>query len=99
MPDDSESDLPLPATASPPAADPSPTEDRPADAASQMNPDAPASLPGVPGYDILGVLGRGGMGVVYKARHRALRRLVALKMILDADHAGPAEQRRFQAEA
>src|SRR2546421_3059014 len=64
---------------------------------AQSQPGAP--LPEIPGYEVIAVLGRGGHGIVYRARHLILKRVAALKMLLTGEYASPAELARFTREA
>jgi hypothetical protein len=59
----------------------------------------PAHLPVIDGYEIGELLGRGGMGLVFKAVQKALKRSVALKIVVSGAHAGAEERARFRTEA
>src|SRR6516225_6373541 len=66
--------------------------------ATDLAPGESREYPEVPGYEILGILGHGGMGVVYRARQLKANRLVALKMLRALEHATPQDRLRFQIE-
>jgi serine/threonine-protein kinase len=76
---------------------PTPRPNRGADTPAPWNP--AVDLPAIPGYQVEAVVGRGGMGIVYKARHLRLNRPVALKMLLAGAYAGPKDRERFLREA
>ena len=86
----------------------SPTKSTPADqtvdhdnasaSASSSGPETPAALSKHPRYEIVGLIGKGGMGDVYKARHRMMDRTVALKIIKQELTRKPEAVNRFHRE-
>jgi serine/threonine-protein kinase len=62
-------------------------------------PAEPGPPPGLPGYEVLGRTGWGGMGVVYKVRNLSLKRVEAIKVIRAGGFAGPRDLARFRFEA
>src|SRR6516162_10029739 len=73
-----------------------PTDDPEATAPCPLPSYAGEAPPAIPGYEILGVLGQGGMGVVYRARQVHMNRVVALKVIRASRLSGATARARFR---
>ena len=68
------------------------------DSAGGEAPSGPVQLPSIEGYELIEELGRGGMGLVYRALQVSTKRIVALKVMLAGPFASPATRRRFERE-
>jgi tetratricopeptide (TPR) repeat protein len=75
-----------------------PRSSEPSTTQAWRHPTGPNGLPEVPGYEVLWLLGRGGMGVVYRALQLRANRPVALKMIRGGAHVQPDQLERFRVE-
>jgi serine/threonine protein kinase/tetratricopeptide (TPR) repeat protein len=80
------------------AADPVPVEDPTQTNVAAGAEEPSADLPKIPGYQVLDILGSGGMGVVYQARQESLNRIVALKMLRTVSPVRPEDRLRFRME-
>src|SRR5262249_1077058 len=84
-----------------PDGDPAQTANRgpPPDRTEPLAERGDTAVPAIPGYEILGKVGEGGMGLVYRARHVTLNRVEAVKVVRTAEFAGPRQLARFRFEA
>jgi serine/threonine protein kinase len=76
-----------------------PARETGSDGTGSFTDSAPQACPELPGYQVFEQIGRGGMGVVFKAKHERLDRFVAIKTIRGGRYVSPSEIARFQGEA
>src|SRR5262249_44436081 len=75
------------------------TAEKPGDPGASLAAAVAPALPQVPGYEVLEEVGRGAMGVIYRARHLGLNRVVAIKMLQAVAQSNRTALARLRAEA